>query len=178
MVRVPLKWWNVSRMNKRRRSNVWEICPPMIIDKSNEKLTKSEFWWRISDCEDERTINYSTEHWKGRKTTKSDRKVLCEMVTLMPCSYLSAPRCAGLIEKMIEIEPKVHTQFSSPLPRNKIKSQTTWQMNRQIFLWAMNSEQININVDSGLINWPAIKTLHAIGNQLETNDPRSPARFV
>lgn len=29
------------------------------------------------------------------------------MVTLMPCSYLSAPRCAGLIEKMIEIEPKV-----------------------------------------------------------------------
>lgn len=29
------------------------------------------------------------------------------MVTLMPCSYLSAPRCAGLIEKMIDIEPKV-----------------------------------------------------------------------
>jgi hypothetical protein len=28
------------------------------------------------------------------------------MVTLMPCSYLSAPRC-GLIDKMIEIEPKV-----------------------------------------------------------------------
>ena len=28
------------------------------------------------------------------------------MVTLMPCSYISAPRC-GLIDKMIEIEPKV-----------------------------------------------------------------------
>lgn len=28
------------------------------------------------------------------------------MVSLMSCSYLSAPRC-GLIDKMIEIEPKV-----------------------------------------------------------------------
>lgn len=32
------------------------------------------------------------------------------MVTLMPYSFASAPRCsqAGLIEKMIEIEPKVY----------------------------------------------------------------------
>ena len=47
--------------------------------------------------------------YKKRKTIYyTHKKVLCEMVTLMPCSYLSAaPRCAGLIEKMIEIEPKV-----------------------------------------------------------------------
>ncbi|KAG5685111.1 hypothetical protein PVAND_014308 [Polypedilum vanderplanki] len=36
------------------------------------------------------------------------------MVTLMPCSYLSAPRCAGLIDKMIEIEPKVKRAKTEP----------------------------------------------------------------
>jgi len=46
-----------------------------------------------------------------------NKKSLCEMVTLMPCSYLSAPRCsaAGLIEKMIEIEPKVLKQLKPKL---------------------------------------------------------------
>lgn len=56
---------------------------------------------------------------KEEKQQKATEKILCEMVTLMPCSYLSAPRCAGLIEKMIEIEPKVHTNFSSLLSCNK-----------------------------------------------------------
>lgn len=44
------------------------------------------------------------------------------MVTLMPCSYLSAaPRCAGLIEKMIEIEPKVlHAHILINLKQKKI----------------------------------------------------------
>ncbi|CRK87447.1 CLUMA_CG001248, isoform A [Clunio marinus] len=47
------------------------------------------------------------------------------MVTLMPCSYLSAPRCAGLIEKMIEIEPKVKrakTEPSETSDRNRLCS--------------------------------------------------------
>lgn len=55
------------------------------------------------------------------------------MVTLMPCSYLSAPRCAGLIEKMIEIEPKVPTiEFTQTFRR------------RCLIIQMMDSIQINI----------------------------------
>lgn len=40
----------------------------------------------------------------------------------MPCSYLSAPRCAGLIEKMIEIEPKVKRTKIEPADSNDNKN--------------------------------------------------------